>query len=31
MVQALGGKLLTADNQQIASGGGALEQLARMI
>ena len=30
MVQALGGKLLTADNQQIASGGGALEQLARI-
>ncbi len=30
MVQALGGKLLTADNQQIAVGGGALEQLARI-
>ncbi|WP_434583293.1 glycerate kinase [Klebsiella sp. R390] len=30
MVQALGGKLLTQDNQQIAAGGGALEQLARI-
>ena len=30
MVQALGGKLLTEDNQQIAAGGGALEQLARI-
>ena len=30
MVQALGGKLLKADNQQIAVGGGALEQLARI-
>ncbi|WP_434670209.1 glycerate kinase [Klebsiella sp. B345] len=30
MVQALGGKLLTQDNQQIATGGGALEQLARI-
>lgn len=30
MVQALGAKLLTQDNQQIAAGGGALEQLARI-
>ncbi|WP_434639063.1 glycerate kinase [Klebsiella sp. I138] len=30
MVQALGGKLLSADNQQIASGGGALDQLVRI-
>ena len=30
MAQALGAKLLTADGQQIASGGGALETLARI-
>ncbi|WP_174509757.1 glycerate kinase [Klebsiella oxytoca] len=30
MVQALGAKLLTQDNQQIAAGGGALEQLAHI-
>lgn len=30
MVQALGAKLLTKDNQQIASGGQALENLARI-
>lgn len=30
MVQALGAKLLTQDSQQIAAGGGALEQLARI-
>ena len=30
MVQALGAKLLTKDNQQIASGGHALENLARI-
>ncbi|HHG8772756.1 TPA: glycerate kinase [Raoultella planticola] len=30
MVQALGGKLLTEEGQQIAAGGGALEQLARI-
>ncbi len=28
MAQALGAKLLTAEGQQIASGGGALETLA---
>ncbi|CAM3168440.1 Glycerate 2-kinase [Klebsiella spallanzanii] len=30
MVQALGAKLLTKDNQQIAPGGGALDSLARI-
>lgn len=30
MVQALGAKLLTQDNQQIALGGGALDSLARI-
>ncbi len=30
MAQALGAKLLTADGQQIAPGGGALETLARI-
>lgn len=30
MVQALGAKLLTKDNQQIAAGGRALESLARI-
>ncbi|MBN0415933.1 glycerate kinase, partial [Pseudomonas aeruginosa] len=30
MAQALGAKLLTAEGQQIASGGGALETLARI-
>lgn len=30
MVQALGAKLLTKDNQQIAPGGGALDNLARI-
>ncbi|MDP1159829.1 glycerate kinase, partial [Klebsiella variicola] len=30
MAQALGAKLLTADGQQIASWGGALETLARI-
>ncbi|MEF3099846.1 glycerate kinase [Raoultella terrigena] len=30
MVQALGGKLLTEDNRQLAAGGAALEQLAKI-
>nr|VUD34690.1 glycerate kinase [Raoultella sp. NCTC 9187] len=30
MVQALGGKLLTEDNRQLAAGGAALEALAKI-
>ncbi|VDR25072.1 Glycerate kinase [Raoultella terrigena] len=30
MVQALGGRLLTEDNRQLAAGGAALEQLAKI-